>query len=212
LHWWLSWPATIAGIVCADSVLYGVGYRWGPRLFEFRWVQRLMKPERRKRIEGRFNEHGMKILLTARLLPPLRTGVFMIAGAIRYPFWKFLIADGGYAIFGVGLFFFGSQWLIGWILEIGHTAIYIGAPILAGFLIYHYYRHLRARELRVCPTAPSGLVEAAPIPPGDTASTPPVSILEVPPPPPEPTNEQQPPPRDQSQPVSSPQSSVAGHQ
>src|ERR1700730_12983394 len=76
LRWWWSWPATILGIVCADATLYGVGRAWGRQLFEYRWVQRLINNERRQRIEKRFEDHGIKILLTARLLPPLRTGVF----------------------------------------------------------------------------------------------------------------------------------------
>jgi membrane protein DedA with SNARE-associated domain len=162
LHWWLAWPATVAGIVCADSVLFGIGHRLGHRLFGFRWAQRLIAPERRQRIETLFQEHGIKLLLTARLLPPLRTGVFLIAGAIRYPFARFLLADGVYAVFGVGLFFFGSQWLIALVLRAGHWAIPLGAVALGAFLLYRYYAHLRQRELK--------------------AGTQPVSVLEVTPP------------------------------
>jgi membrane protein DedA with SNARE-associated domain len=122
-------------------------------------VQRLIKAERRRRIEKKFEDHGIKILLTARLLPPLRTGVFMIAGAIRYPFARFLLADLGYAIVGVGVFFFGSQALIALLLQVGHWAVYIAAVAIGGFLLYRYYCQLRKREL---------------------GSAPPVSILEVP--------------------------------
>ncbi|MCI0702592.1 MAG: VTT domain-containing protein, partial [Planctomycetia bacterium] len=106
VHWSLAWFATGLGIVCADCVLYGVGWKWGPKLFEFRWVQWVLSVERRKRIEHKFNQHGIKLLLLARFLPPLRTGVFLIAGASRYSFVKFLLADVLYAVVGVGLFFF----------------------------------------------------------------------------------------------------------
>src|SRR5439155_24287983 len=82
VQWPLAWLLTGAGIVCADLVLYGVGRRWGASLFEHRWVQRVVSAERRLRIEKGFHEHGVKLLLLARLLPPLRTGVFLIAGAI----------------------------------------------------------------------------------------------------------------------------------
>src|SRR5262249_51351412 len=122
LNWWWAWPAVIVGIVCADATLYGAGRLWGPKLFEHRWVQRLMSTERRRRIEKRFTNHGIKILLTARLLPPLRTGVFLIAGAVRYPLSRFLLADLCYAVVGVGIFFFGSQALIALLEEVGHVA------------------------------------------------------------------------------------------
>ena len=161
VKWWLAWPATGAGIVAADMVLYGIGRLWGRRLFDYRWVQRIVKPERRQRIEDKFHGHGLKILLTARLLPPLRTGVFIIAGAIHYPFTRFLIADCAYAVVGVGIFFFGSAWAIELLKYVGHWLIYVAAVLLGIYLLYHYYNHLRKRELR-------GTAE------------PPVSVLEVP--------------------------------
>src|SRR6266566_5702985 len=57
VKWWLAWPATGAGIVAADMVLYGIGRLWGRRLFDYRWVQRIVKPERRQRIEDKFHGH-----------------------------------------------------------------------------------------------------------------------------------------------------------
>jgi membrane protein DedA with SNARE-associated domain len=152
VHWWFAWPATILGIVCADATLYGLGWWWGPHLFEHRWVQKLVKPERRRRFEERFHGHGIKILLTARLLPPLRTGVFIMAGAVRFPFSRFLIADGIYAVIGVGVFFFGSAWLIDLLHQVGHIVghwlVYGVAALVGLFLLYLYYRRLRDRELK----------------------------------------------------------------
>jgi membrane protein DedA with SNARE-associated domain len=150
-------------------VLYGIGRRWGPALFEFRWVQRVMSAERRQRVEKGFHAHGIKLLLLARFLPPLRTGVFLIAGASRYPFAKFLLADGLYAVFGVGLFFFGGTWLIEFIKRSGHVAIYVAAVPVLGYALYRYYRYLKNREGKMAPTSvvevPSGVV------PGDEPAT-----------------------------------------
>ena len=60
--WWAAWPAASLGIVAADLVLYGVGYWLGPRVFEYRLVQRVLSPERRQRLEGHFRSHGVKFL------------------------------------------------------------------------------------------------------------------------------------------------------
>lgn len=152
VYWWLAWPACIVGIVAADMVLYGAGRYWGKWLFEYRWVKRFLPPERRQHIEDGFHRHGVKILLTGRLLPGLRTGVFMTAGAIRYPFIRFLIADAIYAIPGVAFIFFGAYFLTdrfealirdvhavqNWLLV---AALVAGA----GYGLYRYIRFTRAR-------------------------------------------------------------------
>jgi membrane protein DedA with SNARE-associated domain len=174
VRWPLAWLMTGLGIVCADLVLYGAGRRWGPRLFEYRWVQKVMSTERRERIEKRFHQHGMKLLLLARFLPPLRTGIFLIAGAARYSFFKFLLADLIYAVFGVGLFFFGGTWLVDLLKQAGHWAIYIVAGPVVLFGLYKYYQYLRKRELAATPQPPVSVLEgpAGAVPPGQPATDP----------------------------------------
>src|SRR3954447_13715203 len=66
VRWPLAWLATALGIMGAESILYGIGRRWGVKLFEYRWVQKLMSTERRQRIEKKFHEHGLKLLILAR--------------------------------------------------------------------------------------------------------------------------------------------------
>jgi len=176
VRWWLAWPAASLGIMCADSVLYGIGRAWGPSLFNYRWVQRIVKPERRQRFERKFEKHGIQILLTARFLPPLRTGVFIVAGALRFSFLRFLLADGIYAVFGVGAFFFVGTWivmLLDWIRRQTHgPAAYITGAVIGAYVLYRYYKHLRKRELREGAMPPVSILEvAAPeavAPPGAT--------------------------------------------
>jgi membrane protein DedA with SNARE-associated domain len=123
---WMSWPTAALGIISADVALYGIGRLWGKPVLEHRWVARVLSHERRLRIEEHFHHHGMKFLLLARLLPPLRTGVFLIAGTIRYSFVRFLIADGLYGIVGVGLVFFGGTPLA------PEPPVDTGKPVVAG--------------------------------------------------------------------------------
>jgi membrane protein DedA with SNARE-associated domain len=148
VHWWLAWPVTSLGIVSADVVLYGIGRLWGQRLFQTRWVKWLLPSERRQRIEGHFHEHGIKILIVARLLPPLRSGVFLIAGTIHFSFVRFLVADLLVAGIGVGVLFFSGKWLIDVIGHATHWLIYVAAAAVILYLLYRYYRYLRQRELR----------------------------------------------------------------
>ncbi len=180
--------ATGLGIMCADLVLYGIGWKWGVRLFDYKWVQRILKKERRLRLESRFHEHGMKLLILARFLPPVRTGVFLIAGAARYSIIKFLIADLIYAIVGVGLFFLCGTWLVGTLDQIrhwvGHWAIYLLAVPVVGYGLYRYYCYLRTREKRICVEAPISVLEgpAGEVPEGESPVKPagaPVALAEA---------------------------------
>src|SRR5437870_4036802 len=85
----------------------------------------------------------MKFLLTARLLPPLRTGVFLVAGTIRYSLLRFLIVDVAYAIVGVGLVFFGGAALVALFHQVGIWLLIAVAVIGAGVGIYFYRRYRR---------------------------------------------------------------------
>lgn len=174
VRWWAAWPITGLGIVCADLILYGVGRRFGPRLFEYRWVQKVMSTERRQRIEGRFHQHGMKLLIMARFLPPLRTGIFLIAGAARYPVYKFLAADLVYAVVGVGAFFFGGTWLVEALKGAGHWAVFLAAVPVVLIGLYEYFKYLRKREMAGVPQPPVSVLEepAGKVPGGQRAADP----------------------------------------
>jgi len=159
VHWWLAWPACGLGIVVADCVLYGVGRRWGPKLFEYRWVQKVLSAEKRQRMEGHFANHGMKLLILARFMPPLRTGVFLIAGATRFSFFKFLVADLVYAVVGVGAFFFCGTWILALVHRFESTALMAAALLVMCYGLYMYYKILRRREPKGGPTAPISILQ-----------------------------------------------------
>ena len=155
--WPLAWLACGLGILCADCTLYGVGRKWGPRLFAYKWVQRILSDERRRRLESRFHTHGMKLLILARFMPPIRTGIFLISGASRYPFVKFVIADVVYCVVGVGVLFFSGAAILGLIERVGHTAAWFVAIPLVGYGLYRYFRYLKQREEN--PAAPVSVLQ-----------------------------------------------------
>jgi membrane protein DedA with SNARE-associated domain len=153
VYWWLAWPACVVGIVASDLVLYTIGRFGGRRLLEAPLLQRLAPPARRQQIEEGFHKHGVKILLTARLLPGVRTGVFMTAGAIRFPWVKFLIADGLYAIPGSGTIFFLAFWFVEWAVvfvaelhKAQHWVLAAAIVLGGGYGLYRYLRFQRSRS------------------------------------------------------------------
>jgi membrane protein DedA with SNARE-associated domain len=119
LKWYIMLPVVIAGVVIGDGFLYGMGRFWGERLLQIGWVKRnLVPPEKRAEIEKNFHDRGIAVLLGARLLPGIRTPIFILAGVLRVPLGRFLLADGLYAIPGVNLLFWLSYALTDQVMEV----------------------------------------------------------------------------------------------
>jgi membrane protein DedA with SNARE-associated domain len=186
LRWYLAWPATLIGVVSADAVLYWFGRLCGPQLFERPRIRKVLKPERLTRLQGGFDQHGFKILLTARMLAPIRAVAFIFAGAIKYPFHRFLLADGFFVAVAVSAIFFGSAWVITWLYQVGPWAVVAAAALAVTYFLYRYYRQLRqpAEEDRVTSAAIKVLELAAsdkatngttphPVEPAEASLTPP---------------------------------------
>ncbi|MCE9529708.1 MAG: DedA family protein [Planctomycetes bacterium] len=111
MKWWIMLPVLIAGVVACDVILYFIGRKWGTKLLKRKWVQKnVLPPDKKEKIEKNFHEYGIAILLVARLLPGIRSPMFIMSGVMRLPFRKFIIADSLYAIPGVNLLFWLSYW------------------------------------------------------------------------------------------------------
>lgn len=104
----VAWLACVTGIMAADAMLYIIGRFGGRPLLDHRWVKRILPPERRDHVIEGFHRHGVKILLTGRMLPGVRSGILITAGAIHYNPIKFMVADLIYALPVTGLIFIGS--------------------------------------------------------------------------------------------------------
>jgi membrane protein DedA with SNARE-associated domain len=165
MKWWLMLPVCIAGVVVCDMVLYVIGRQWGVKLLQRKWVQkRILPPEKRAKIERNFHDYGIIILLVARLLPGIRSPIFIMAGVMKVPFRKFLIADGLYAIPGVNLLFWLSYWFTDQFLRAfekveGNRPIVMAVILAAisGFLFYQII--LRRRVATGDPAELPGIVK-----------------------------------------------------
>ena len=148
LKWWIMLPVCIVGVVLCDTILYLAGRKWGRWLIRLNWVQRrMLSPERFQQIEKNFHDYGIRILLIARLLPGIRTPVFLSAGIVKLPFRKFILADVIYAIPGVNLIFWLAYWLTDTFMELLHKvesyrelAIIAILSFIAGFITATFVR------------------------------------------------------------------------
>jgi membrane protein DedA with SNARE-associated domain len=148
VRWWVLLPVCIAGVVISDILLYGIGRRYGDRLLMHRWMARMMPRDKRTRIEANFHRYGVSILVFGRLVPGIRSPLFLTAGTMRLPLARFLLADGLGAVVGNSFFFFLGFWLGDQFKALVNEAeklkpilIVIALGALGAYLVYVFLRH-----------------------------------------------------------------------
>lgn len=103
-----SWAAASAvmyvGVLAGDSIIYGVGRRYGSKLLARRWTQRWLSLRRQERISTLFARYGSAALFVARFLRGLRAPIFCMAGAMRVSYLRFAFFDGFAALLSVPVF------------------------------------------------------------------------------------------------------------
>jgi len=105
VRWWLALPTCLVGVLSGDMVLYWVGRYWGEQVLGWRLVRLVLTPAREEGLKAAYRRHALKTVVTARHVMGLRAAAFLTAGSAGVPFWKFVMADAGAALFGVPLVF-----------------------------------------------------------------------------------------------------------
>ena len=77
----------------------------GEQVLNWRLVRLVLSPAREQWLKAAYRRHALKTVVTARHVTGLRAAAFLIAGSAHVPFWKFVVADAGAALFGVPLLF-----------------------------------------------------------------------------------------------------------
>ncbi|WP_329571159.1 DedA family protein [Kitasatospora sp. NBC_01266] len=85
----------VAGAVIGDSIGYSIGRKGGKPLFEKlgRRFPRHFGPDHLATAERAFHKWGMWAVFFGRFIALLRIFAGPLAGALRMPYWKFLIAN-----------------------------------------------------------------------------------------------------------------------
>lgn len=92
-----SWPgaciAGLCGIMVGDLVLYTFGRRWGRDVVLHRWFRSIITRRRFDKMADRFHRWGVWMCFFGRFFVGVRAVMCITAGATRFPYWKFFIAD-----------------------------------------------------------------------------------------------------------------------
>jgi membrane protein DedA with SNARE-associated domain len=150
----LAW----CGIIGGDCVLYWLARRYGLNVTRLPLIGRHVTKKRILWAEEKFERHGIWVVAICRMFAGVRGAMVVAAGAIRFNFVKFVIADGIAALVSGGLFVY-LGYLAGKHLgsvadmrqRIKHYEHYvlIGAIVLAILLVaFFVWRHRRHKAER----------------------------------------------------------------
>ena len=131
-------PAAIAawcGIVGGDCVLYWFGRRYGLNITKVPLLGKHFTKTRILRAEQLFANYGAAVVAIGRLFAGIRGAMVVAAGAIRYHFAKFVIADGLAALVSGGLFLWLGHKFGENLHTVAHHIHRSGGWILAGVVI-----------------------------------------------------------------------------
>ena len=138
------------GVLLGDSAIFLLGHHYGARILQWRFVARVLTPERYLKVQEKFDQYGNRMLFFARFLPGMRTTVYLTAGTThRVSFLRFLLIDTLAALisvpFWVYLGFFGAdnhEWLVKW-LHRGQSSLWVLVGILLLTVLVLWWKHRR---------------------------------------------------------------------
>ncbi len=188
-----TWPGTLSlallGIMCGDVILYVLGSRWGPEVLSHRYTRRVMSPKRFSKMVDLFDRYGIWMCFFARFFMGIRAAMCVTAGVMRFPFWRFLLADLAGALISVPLFVWLGYWFANMIprlkayVHLVQLGILVIAVIAIGVFVIRYRKTkpLAPEELplpesvlraagRRAPVAESASPPAGKAPPAEPAS------------------------------------------
>ncbi|MCB0309376.1 MAG: DedA family protein, partial [Bdellovibrionales bacterium] len=85
---------TTIAIVLGDSILFGIGHRFGPNIFKNKLVKRFLTPKTLDKVNKYFHRYGNRVVFVARFVAGVRAPVFLMAGVLKMPYQRFLLLDG----------------------------------------------------------------------------------------------------------------------
>lgn len=143
----------LAGVMLGDGAMFQIGKRFGYRVFEWKWMAKIMHAERLETVKDKLKNHGNKVIFSARFMPGLRSLVFLSSGALGIPFRTFLLFDGLAALISVpaivfSCYFFGDQinHAVTVIKNIENGIVLVIAGVIIYFSVKFYLKKRRERR------------------------------------------------------------------
>lgn len=142
----------MVGVLMGDTAIFLLGRRYGATMLKWRWIARVLTPERYEVVRHKFARYGNRVLFAARFLPGMRTTVYLTAGTTRQvSLLRFLMIDTAAALISVPVWvylgYFGANnhvWLMTWMRR-GQNSLWmlVGLVLLCAVWLWWRYRRRR---------------------------------------------------------------------
>jgi len=140
----------LAGVMIGDGVMFFVGKKFGHRVFEWKWMAKILHADRLEMVKDKLKNHGYKVIFSARFMPGVRSLVFLSSGALGIPYRIFLLFDGLAALISVpaivySCYAFGGQIdkAVGIIKNAEHGILAFIAIVILYFVVKYFLKKRR---------------------------------------------------------------------
>lgn len=134
------------GILTGDLIIYRIGWLAGPALFRKKWFRKHISTHRLQVIRTNLHKNTVFTILVARHLFYIRTATFLMCGAVRISFSRFLIIDAFAALIttpvmmGIGYMFAHNYDQILYYLDKVKFVLVAAGICVAAVVVYRYKR------------------------------------------------------------------------
>lgn len=134
------------GILTGDLIIYRIGWLAGPALFRKKWFRKHISTHRLQVIRTNLHKNTVFTILVARHLFYIRTATFLMCGAVRISFSRFLIIDAFAALIttpvmmGIGYMFAHNYDQILYYLDKVKFVLVAAGIFVAAVVVYRYKR------------------------------------------------------------------------
>lgn len=140
-------------LLMTDFLLYWMGKRYGRRVVEHKIFHRILSLNRLLKLEGKFRKWGIWVILVGRHLLGVRAQIFLVAGVMRMPARKFLLADGLSALITmaimIGIGYFGGSQIPILREDMARMNRVIMFALVLIFLGWYLFRYFRRKNMRL---------------------------------------------------------------
>jgi len=139
-------------LLMTDFLLYWIGKRYGRRVVEHKIFHRILSLNRLLKLEEKFQKWGIWVVFFGRPLLGVRAQIFLVAGVMRMPARKFLLADALSALITmaimIGIGYFGGsqiQLLKEDLARMNRMIMFSVVLIFLGWSLFRYFRRKKIR-------------------------------------------------------------------
>ncbi|MFN0206601.1 MAG: DedA family protein [Planctomycetota bacterium] len=158
-NWILASVVCVFGILLGDTVVYGLGRKFGNSLLKLPIIRHELTPSRLEKFDRLFHKYGDRAIFFSRFFMGVRLASYFVAGRQKMSYFKFLFLDlCGALLSGPTSVFFGYYFgkeidrAFAWAHKSNYVLIGIVVVVIVAFIIFARIKSKRSKAGATTPT------------------------------------------------------------